>query len=63
MRKWNCDVIDIRMACFEAKKIQKIGKRGKFEIYTTIKGREVKSIINVYYEDEIFIITGAEGHE
>ena len=63
MRKWACDVHELRIACIEAQKIHKIGKRGKIEIYTRIHDRNVKILASIKYEDEIFIITGAEGHD
>ncbi|OLS18622.1 MAG: hypothetical protein HeimC3_49000 [Candidatus Heimdallarchaeota archaeon LC_3] len=62
MRKWNCDLSDIRIGCLEANKIQKIGKSGKYEIFFRIKNKKVKIIISCKYVDEIFIISGAEGH-
>ena len=63
MRKWSCDLHELRLACIESKKIQPIGKKGKIEIYTNLKGRKIKIIASIMYEDEIFIITGAEGHD
>jgi hypothetical protein len=62
MRRWNCDTKDLRNSCFDAQKIVKKGKRGKYEGFTNMKGRNIKLIINIRYEDTIYIITGAEGH-
>lgn len=63
MRKWACDIHELRIACMESNKIESIGKKGKIEIYTRIQNKKVKIIASVKYEEEIFIITGAEGHD
>ena len=62
MRKWNCDLAQIRNGCLEATKIEKIGNKGKYEVYFNLKGRKVKIIVHCKYEKVVFIITGAEGH-
>ncbi len=58
LRKWNWDINDLRSALIVAR-IEKTGKT-KYEAYVKDK-KGSKKIIFVYTEDEIFIITGAEG--
>lgn len=62
MRKWNCDITDLRNACLEAKKKINIGKKGKYEVFIKLKGKDCKLIMNTLYSDSIYIISGAEGH-
>ena len=58
LRKWDMDINELRSALMRAK-IGKIGKM-KYEAYVKDK-KGSKKIIFVYTENEIFIITGAEG--
>jgi hypothetical protein len=59
VRKWDCDINDLRISLKEAYKIVKVGKI-KYEAYIR-KGGKSRKIIFVTYPNEIFIITGAEG--
>ena len=58
LRKWNLDINQLRSALIGAK-ITQVGKT-KYEAYIKDK-KGSRKIIFVYNEDEIFIITGAEG--
>ena len=63
MLKWNFDIEDIRNALKNAYIIEKVGKI-KYEAYTRGRtSRKSRKLIFVVYKDEnqIFIITGAEG--
>ena len=59
MRKWNWDFHDLRDAIDSASTIEKIGKKGKYEIYTSYDGPK-KLIISCQFENEIIIFTGTE---
>jgi len=61
MRKWDYDIDSLRNALENAYKIEKVGKC-KYEAYTKTKGKSRKLILIKDDENqEIFIITGAEG--
>lgn len=58
LRKWNWDINDLRSRLMQAD-IEKVGKN-KYEAYVKDK-KGTKKIIFIHTDDEIFIITGAEG--
>ncbi len=63
MRKWNWDIADLRNALKQAYNIDKVGKN-KYEAYTTYKSKnKSKKLIFVICDNELFVITGAEGKE
>lgn len=61
MRKWDCNIEDLKSMIENAYEMEKINKT-KYETYTRVKGKSRKLIFIKDDElKEIFVITGAEG--
>ena len=60
MRKWGWDFLDLRDALREAYRAEKVGDR-KWEVFVRKKGGKKLVIVYEAEEDEVLVITGAEG--
>ena len=58
LRRWDWDLVQLREA-MRGRESKRIGE-SKYEIHMRA-GRKGRKVILVDYEEEIFIITGAEG--